>query len=137
APPGPELVPGDAGPYVERRGVAMGTELYAIVLTEDRARAEEAIRDAFAEIARVEALMTDWKETSQLSAVNRAAGEHAVKVDRELLDLLDASKKISELTSGTFDVTYAGAGRFWDFQADPPKLPDPEDIKRAIAKIDY
>jgi thiamine biosynthesis lipoprotein len=131
------LLTGDAVPFVERRAPAMGTEVQIVIVTDDRPRAEAIIDAALAEITRIEELMTDWKESSQLSAINRAAGEAPVHVDRELLDLLEGSKAISALTDGGFDVTYAGAGRFWDFKAVPPKLPDPEDLRRGVKLIDY
>jgi thiamine biosynthesis lipoprotein len=131
------LLRGDDVPFVERRAVLMGTEVYVVIPTKEREAAETAIDAAIAEIGRIEDLMTDWRETSQLSAINRAAGKAPVKVDLELLELLRGSKEVSELTGGAFDVTYAAAGRYWDFQAQPPRLPNPADLERAVPKIDY
>lgn len=136
APPFPGAPAGDTA-FFERKDVLMGTNVEIVIVSAERERAAEASSAALKEIARIEELMTDWRETSQLSAINRAAGVSPVKVDRELLELLERSKEISELTGGAFDVTYAGAGRLWDFQSSEPHLPDPEEIRRALSKIDY
>jgi thiamine biosynthesis lipoprotein ApbE len=42
-----------------------------------------------------------------LSEVNRNAGIKAVKVPQEVFDLVQRAIKISELTSGAFDISYA------------------------------
>jgi len=124
---------------VELDATAMGTEVQIVIRADShtRVKALQAAHDAVAQIVRIEALMTDWNESSELSAINRAAGEQPVKVAAELLGLLQRSKQMSEITSGAFDVTYAGAGQFWDFKARPPQVPAPEVISKAIAFIDY
>jgi FAD:protein FMN transferase len=124
-------------PYYERRDARMGTEVQILVLTTDDGRAGRAADAALAEISRIEAMMTDWNETSPLMEINHAAGLHPVRVDRELLDLLEVSKRVSDLTEGAFDVTFAAAGKLWDFKSPTPKLPDPRDIERALAKVDW
>ncbi len=129
----------DEGEIAELNATAMGTEVQIVIRADGstRAKAMVAAKDALAEIVRIEAMMTDWNETSQLQAINHAAGEQPVHVSRELLELLVRSKQISDLTNGAFDVTYAGAGQFWDFKARPPHVPAPETIAKAIGFIDY
>lgn len=122
---------------VQRSTSLMGTSIDIVILTENEKKANEAIDAAIAEMSRIEEMMTDWKETSQLSAINHAAGLHPVKVDPELLELLEESKKVSELTDGRFDVTYKGAGYLWDFQSQHPEIPDREKIMEYISRIDY
>ena len=139
-PPPAAIAPAvDDGEVVELNAEAMGTEVQIVIRAEHdtRLQAEQAAKDAVAEIVRIEALMTDWNETSELSAINRAAGDKPIHVARELLELLVRSKQISQITSGAFDVTYAGAGQFWDFKARPPHVPAPEVIAAAIQFIDY
>ncbi len=121
---------------VQRTATLMGTEIQFLVGSFSQKNAELAVDAAIAEMERIEALMTDWQESSQLSAINRQAGVAPVKVDRELLELIAAAKDLSETTDGKFDVTYASAGKLWDFQAQPPLLPDETQIRAAVAKID-
>lgn len=124
-------------PEVVHETALMGTSLRIVILTEDEAGARAAIAVAVAEMRRIEDLMTDWDPASQLESINRNAGLEPVRVADELLALLEQSIELSELTRGKFDVTYAGAGRLWDFRASPPALPDPEALRAGAARVGY
>lgn len=65
------------------------------------------------------------------------AGIAAVEVSDELLFLLKKSSKISKLTRGSFDITYTGAGKHWDFKSKPPTLPSKNEIGVALELIGY
>jgi len=127
---------GDAN-VVRGSFAAMGTDVAIAIQTDAESAAQAAIALARAEFARIETLMTDWQDTSEVAAINRAAGGAAIEVSPELADLLRGAKRVAQLTRGKFDPTYAGAGRLWDFRADPPRLPDPEQIRRGIERIDF
>ena len=68
--------------------------------------ATERINNAIEEIARVEKLLSTFTDDSQLNDINRNAGVKPVRVDAEIFRLIDRSLQISELTYGTFDLTY-------------------------------
>ncbi|RMG46619.1 MAG: FAD:protein FMN transferase [Acidobacteria bacterium] len=91
----------------------MGTRFAIEVDGVGAAEAEEAIGAAFDEVARVERPLSEWREDSEISALNRAAGDGPVAVGRELLDVLSRARQISELTGGAFDVTFAACGSLW------------------------
>lgn len=124
-------------PTVERTSSAMGTEIRVRIATRHPETAEAAIDHALAEIDRIETMMTDWTDTSQVADINRGAGVHPVRVDAELLLVLERALEISELTRGRFDVTYKGAGKLWDFQAEPPRLPTADAIEAALERVGY
>lgn len=65
------------------------------------------------------------------------AGIKPVTVNDELLFLLKKSLQISTVTNGSFDITYAGAEKLWDFKIQPSKVPSPEGIKNALELIGY
>jgi thiamine biosynthesis lipoprotein len=110
APAGGEL-PRHAG---ER--MLMGTRFAIEIESADRAGAEAAIEAAFAEVARVEELLSEWKDTSEISELNRRAGQGPVAVGPEFLELALSARKMSELTDGAFDVTFAPCWALWDFR---------------------
>lgn len=110
----------------------MGSRFEITVVAETQVSADHAIAQAYAEIERIEAMISSWRPDSFTSAVNRNAGVQAVVVPTELYDLIARSLKVSRLTSGAFDITFASFGRLWDFKADPPQLPSAEAL--AIAK---
>ncbi|MFT4538506.1 MAG: thiamine biosynthesis lipoprotein [Planctomycetota bacterium] len=120
----------------KRRLGVMGTELTLEALHSDAQRLEQAIDAAITEIQRVEDLMTDWRP-SPLMELNAQAGMGPVAVDPELVRLIDRSLKISELTGGAFDITYASVGKLWDFKRVPPVIPSQEQIHAAVNLIGY
>jgi thiamine biosynthesis lipoprotein len=84
----------------------MGNRFEISVVGTDPAWADNCIDDAVAEISRVEKLLSAFSDGSQINEINRNAGLRPVKVSAEIFRLIDRSLKISELTQGTFDITY-------------------------------
>lgn len=123
---------------VQRSLAAMGT-LFEITVApsgEDEA-VDEAIEEAFAEVRRVEDLMTVWRPGAPLVRVNDAAGGPPVPVPDELLALMEEARRISERTNGKFDVSFAGVGSLWDFKAEHPVVPPREEIERLKGLVDF
>ncbi|MFT5292135.1 MAG: thiamine biosynthesis lipoprotein [Planctomycetota bacterium] len=114
----------------------MGTDLLLEACGPDPEALDKALDAAEKEIRRVEDLMTDWRP-SPLTVLNDHAGQGPVPVVAELLDLIERGLAVGKLTGGAFDITYAGAGRLWDFKADPPVLPTEEQVKAALKNVGY
>jgi thiamine biosynthesis lipoprotein len=118
--------------------MSMGTELRVAAWTTDEPGAVEAFERLFAEFDRLEALMTTWRDTSDVSRVNAAAGQRAVAVSPEVREALAAARQISEWTHGKFDVTFGTLGDLWRFdQNQDNRIPDRDEIRRRVALIDY
>jgi FAD:protein FMN transferase len=100
----------------------------------DQARA--AIDKAYAELERIDRLMSEWKPESPISQVNAAAGKHAVEVPAELRELLERSIRFSQITEGTFDVTWRGMGNIWHFD-DAFKVPTRAEVEAGKKKVNY
>ena len=66
----------------------MGNAFEITVVAEDEQWANEKIDTAIAEIRRIEKLLTTFDESSQTNQVNKQAGIAAVKVDKEVFDLI-------------------------------------------------
>lgn len=101
---------------------------------DDQARA--AIDSAYAELARIDALMSEWKPESPLSAINAAAGKHPVEVPAELRAILERGNRYSQLSEGAFDVTWHGMANIWHFD-DRFKVPTRAEVDRARRLVDY
>ena len=115
----------------------MGCRFDVTVVGATPEKGDHYIDLAVAEMSRIEHLISDWDSTSQLSEVNRQAGVHPVVVDRELYELIERSMRISQLTDGAFDVTYASMDRVWHFDGSMTTLPAPEEIAASVARIGY
>lgn len=115
----------------------MGSRFDITVVANNEAEGNSYIDMAVAEISRIEKLISDWDPNSQVSEITRQAAIKPVKVDKEVFDLIDRSIKISELTSGAFDISYASMDKIWKFDGSMTKKPTEEEIKRSVEKIGY
>jgi thiamine biosynthesis lipoprotein len=100
------------------------------------AEASAAIDRAYAEVARVESLMSEWREDSPLSAVNRSAGGAPVEVPGELRAIIERSNQYSAKSGGAFDISWRGMGRLWKLD-DSFRVPAPEAVAEAVARVNY
>lgn len=119
------------------KGRTMGSDTSIQVWGDDQAACDAAVADALAEIRRLEVMLTDWKQDSALMDVNHAAGQRPVKVPPELLFLVKRSLQISELTGGAFDISFAGAGKLWNWRAPDPRVPTDEEVKASLANVGW
>ena len=115
----------------------MGSRFDITVVADDESTAERYIDLAAAEITRIERLISSWDPNSQTSEINANAGIKAVKVAPELFELIERSIKISELTDGAFDVTYASMDRIWKFDGSMTHMPKDSTIKASVSKVGY
>jgi thiamine biosynthesis lipoprotein len=116
----------------------MGNRFEISVVAEDPVWADECIADAVKEIQRIEKLFTTFSEFSQTNLINRNAGIGPVKVDKEVVDLIKRSKKISDVTQGAFDITYGSIDkRLWNFDQTMTSLPDLQTAKQLVRLINY
>jgi FAD:protein FMN transferase len=123
---------------VERSRVSMGTEVHVSAWTADEAAALAAFERVFDEFDRLDALMSVWKEGSDILRINAAAGKGAVAVSPEVREALHASQEVSEWTAGKFDVTFAALSGLWKFDQDiDGQIPDRSQIAAKLAFIDY
>ncbi|MEO5893500.1 MAG: FAD:protein FMN transferase [Ferruginibacter sp.] len=104
----------------------------------DEAFAGKCMESAISEIQRIERLLTTFDESSQTNLINRNAGITPVKVDKEVIDLISRSKRISEITQGAFDISYGAIDkRLWNFDKDMTTLPDRETARLLVKHINY
>jgi thiamine biosynthesis lipoprotein len=141
----PREARGDAGPVVSmdkhlvtKNGSAMGTEVRISIFTDDEQGALAAAERAFAEIQRLEAIMTTWRPDSEISRVNAQAGVAPVAVSNETIEVIEMAHKASELSGGAFDISFNAMHGLWKFDEDlEKKVPPIAEIKKRIALIDY
>ena len=115
----------------------MGTRFEITVVAPNEEIGYIYIDEAVSEIQRIEKIISSWDEASETSKVNKNAGIKPVKVSPELFGLIERALKISELTDGAFDITYASMDNIWKFDGSMKGAPKETDIKKSIAKIGY
>ncbi|WP_418502327.1 FAD:protein FMN transferase [Flagellimonas sp.] len=115
----------------------MGSRFDLTVVTENQTKGDAYLDMAIAEISRIERLISSWDPNSQTSKINQNAGVAPVKVDQELFNLIARAIKISKLTQGAFDISYASMDRIWKFDGSVMEMPSEEAIKQSVAKVGY
>ena len=115
----------------------MGSRFDISVVAENETIGNEYINIATKEIKRIEKLISSWDENSQTSLINKNAGIASVKVDEELFQLIQRSLKISKLTHGAFDISYASMDRVWKFDGSMKEMPPIESITRSVERVGY
>ncbi|MBL8822145.1 MAG: FAD:protein FMN transferase [Planctomycetia bacterium] len=108
---------------------AMGT-VFEIVLPFGHPYATSLIHDALDEVDRYEQLLTVYRQTSEVSEVNRRAGQEAVSISTELHNLIQQAEKLSRWTGGAFDITAGTLIDAWGFVQGPKRVP-PESERQA------
>jgi len=126
------------GQIVHKRKLSMlGSPFEVTVVAHDTIKGNEYTDLAVAEVKRIENQISDWIPTTPISQVNKNAGVQPVKVDDEVFQLVQRAIKISELTSGAFDISYASMDKIWKFDGSMKAMPTPEAIAKSVERIGY
>lgn len=115
----------------------MGSRFDITVVAENQIEADGFIDMAINEISRIEKVISSWDTLTETSEINRNAGIKPVMVSEELFNLIQRSIKISKLTDGAFDISYASMDKVWKFDGSMIEMPSEETIKRSVAKVGY
>lgn len=113
----------------------MGTSIKTQIWHEDAEQAARASNNVFAEMKRIEAVMSPHIPDSELSNINLLAASAPVQVSMELYQLLKISKHISKISNGVFDISFSSLGYLYDYREG--KKPTQQQIERLVGKIDY
>ncbi len=126
------------GQITHKRKLSMlGSPFEMTVVAKDTVQGNYYIDLAIAEVKRVEYLISDWIPTTQISRVNQNAGIKPVIVDKEVFELVERAIKVSQITSGAFDISYASMDKIWKFDGSMKTMPTDEAIKKSVSKIGY
>ena len=117
--------------------LVMGTFARAVVVAKDSASAKKCIETAFAEIHKVDELMSDYKDDSEISRANRDAAQTAVHLSQSTYEVLQRSIEFSKLTDGAFDVTVGPLVDLFRTEKDKQVLPSEDEIAQAKSKVGF
>lgn len=112
---------------------AMDTIMSFVVLHED---GEELLIDAEQEIRRLENLLSVTLEDSEISRLNRAAGEKAVPLSTDTMELLTLGKEYSAYTNGAFDIAISPIVKAWGFTEEEHHVPTQAELDALLPLTD-
>lgn len=122
---------------VQKTETVMGTKVSITVVAKTAEEGEAAIDAALAEVRRLDEMMSLYKDDSEITRVNMAAGKKPVKVSPEMIEVVEAARKISELTDGAFDVTVGPLVVLWQMRLKEGNGPTDEEIRRILAFVGH
>ena len=117
--------------------VLMGSDFEITIVEENDSEANRLINIAIKEISRIESLISSWDKNSQTTLINYNSGIKPVKVDTELFNLISRSIKVSNLSQGAFDISYASLDKVWFFEKKMQKMPSDDQIANSVAKVGF
>ncbi|MBS1912656.1 MAG: FAD:protein FMN transferase [Bacteroidetes bacterium] len=121
---------------VKHSTFVMGQVANVSIVHADQAYARRVITDIFAELRRLDSLMSVYDAGSGVSAVNRSAGREAVPVEDDLRDLLQRCAQVSAATHGALDITVEPLMRLWGFRGGVRTTrPTESDVRSALESV--
>ncbi|MEO8118110.1 MAG: FAD:protein FMN transferase [Rhodoferax sp.] len=115
--------------------VLMGTRVDLTLQDDDGSTLPAAAHAAFAEMTRLADMMSRYRSTSVLSAINLMAGLRPVPVPPELMQVLLMARQAAQASGGQFDTT-VGSLRDWNFDPKHPVIPSARQIAAQLNLVD-
>lgn len=115
----------------------MGTKFRIVLYAADKDTAEKAAKSAFARVEELNRIMSDYLAESELMLLCKKAGGEPVAVSEDLFKVLKKADDIAKLTDGALDVSIGPVVRLWRKARRTGKLPDAEELKKALALVDF
>lgn len=114
---------------------AMATRFEIVLHGEDAIALRAAGEEALDEIDRIEAQLSLYQPTSEISRLNARAAREPVRVSPTLFRLLQQAHQLYCETKGAFDITIAPLVRCWGFMGGTGSVPLPEALAEARSLV--
>ncbi len=88
-------------------------------------------------LAPLEAQMTVYRESSEVSRLNRSAYEQPQAVESRLFRLFELAQAIARETGGAYDMTSGPLSKVWGFYRRQGRLPADKEIASALERVGY
>ena len=111
----------------------LGVQVRIVVFAEKEEKAVTAAKAAFARIAALEDIFSNYREHSELTRLTTTSYGKPIKVSNELFEVLQVSYLFSRETGGAFDITLGTLIDLWKSARFTQTRPPADAIERAIA----
>jgi thiamine biosynthesis lipoprotein len=135
--PAPVAEASSEAPSLFSRARPLMSTVFRIQVADPPDDVESVVMDALREIERLETVLSEWRDDSDISKVNALAGKKPVKVGADTLRVVDAGVDVSRWSRGAFDLSWAALWGLYDFRPDSLKIPSLEEIAPRLALVDY
>lgn len=117
--------------------IIMGTMVTITAHHQDAGVLSNAIDAAFKRINQIDALMSTYKEESELSLLNKAQKPGKYPVSNDLWNVLALADRMYQQTDGVFDVTVKPLWDVWQLAANTNTMPSKNDIEKVLNGIGW
>jgi FAD:protein FMN transferase len=117
--------------------LVMGTYARVVVIAKNSRIAEKCVKTAFAEIKKVDDLMSDYKDDSEIGIANAQAFQRPVQMSKSTYEVIKKSVEYSKLTDGAFDITVGPLVMLFRQAKQTQIAPTAEQIEQAKSKVGY
>jgi thiamine biosynthesis lipoprotein len=115
---------------------AMGSPCEIQLYSDDKRHAQFVADQAMADVWRIEARYSRYREDSVLSGINRVAAKGgAVAIDEETAALLNYADTCYQQSEGLFDITSGVLRKAWDFKSQ--KIPEKAEINKLLSGVGW
>ncbi len=113
----------------------MGTRVSVELWHENSSLRQDCSKLIFAEMHRIDGLMSPYKPDSEISFINNNAAIASIEISKEISALIRRSLDFSELSHGAFDITFASIGYRYDYRKQ--QKPSQAFIDLNLSAVDY
>lgn len=114
---------------------AMACEFAVLLNAGQYDHGQKAAMAALDLVDELEEQLSVYRDSSEITYVNRNAGIGPVTVDLRLFELLELCKELFQRTDGAFDATSAPLSKAWGFHRRQGSIPDSEALEAALRRV--
>ena len=133
--PAGERTAGEPSYLIQIGRTAMACEFQILLNAGQETGATEVALEALDLVEELEEQLSWFRDSSELSRINRSAASEAIPVEARLFALLQDAVTISEQTRGAFDLTASPLWKLWGFHRREGKHPTPADVQTALEAV--
>jgi len=112
---------------------AMGTDFTLYIYCRSASDADTTAEAVFNEVDRIDQLLSNYRDSSELSRINRNAATGPVTTDPEMLSFLEQSAHWSSVSHGGFDITVGRLMKAWGFYRHGGRIPPADELAQLRA----
>jgi len=115
---------------------AMAVEFQVLFNASQQAGSDAAVA-ALDLVERLEAQLTVYRDTSEVSGINRRASETEVVVEPRLFALFQLAQQIAADTGGAYDMTSGPLSKVWGFYRRQGRMPGDDEVAETLSRVGY
>jgi thiamine biosynthesis lipoprotein len=118
---------------IRRSQLMMGTVVEIVAGGQSSTKLETAVDAAFAEIARLDKLLSRYHQQSDVTRISQS--DRSSNVARETVEVIALGLDVAQRSGGAFDLTLGSLKALWGFDQENPTVPGQDVLTAALAGI--